>query len=62
MGIIQTAESGRVAAYIKEFTVDKEADIANLPTMPKCKPGSSALCIETSAVYVLGTDNQWHIL
>lgn len=37
----------------KEFIIDTEADLINLPT--KKYFGSAALCLETSDVYVLNT-------
>lgn len=62
MAVIQTAESGRCSAYIKEFMFDKKQDLDDLPVAPECKTGSIALCIETSEVFALGSDNVWHIL
>ena len=62
MAVIQTAESGRCAAYIKEFIFDKKEDLDDLPVIPECKAGSTALCIETSEIFVLGSDNVWHLL
>ena len=62
MAVIQTAESGRRAAYIKEFMFDKKEDLDELPVTPECKAGSTALCIETSEIFVLGSDNVWHLL
>ena len=45
----------------KEFIVDTDADIADLPTKGVA-PGSNCLVVETSDVYILGNDNEWHKL
>lgn len=57
-----TKQGNNVTAYLKEFIVDMQSDIDTLPTFPKCAIGSSCLVLETSDVYMLGNDNQWHVV
>lgn len=52
-------QSGKTTAYVTEFTVDKEDEIANLPIFPSCAKGSVCLCIEDSTVYILNGENEW---
>ena len=40
----------------KEFIVDTEAEVADLP---KCDPGSSALVTETGSVYIVNASGEW---
>ena len=42
----------------KEFIVDTDADIADLPT-EGIAPGSNCFVIETSTVYMLNNQNEW---
>lgn len=42
--------------YKRDFIVDTEADVANLP---ECSTGSSALVIESGAVYIVNTSGNW---
>ena len=49
MGINIYSNSGHTAYGIKEFIVDKFADIDKLPL--DCQPGSAALCLEDGKVY-----------
>ena len=49
MGINIYSNSGHTAYGIKEFIVDKIADINNLPL--DCQLGSAALCLEDGKVY-----------
>lgn len=44
----------------KKFIADTEADIANLPT--NVYAGSTALCVETSDVYVINTQGVWSVI
>lgn len=55
-------QGDHVTAYLKEFVVDKVADVKTLPTFPNCAIGSNCLVIENSSVYILGNDNEWHTL
>ena len=56
------SQGNNKTAYLKEFVVDTESEIAELPTFPKTAIGSNCLVIETSNVYILGNDNEWHKL
>ena len=42
----------------KEFIVDTDADITDLPTKGVA-PGSNCFVIETSTVYMLNNQNEW---
>lgn len=44
--------------YKKDFIVDTEADVAALP---KCCTGSSALVVESGAVYVVNASGEWAV-
>ena len=55
-------QSGRTTAYLTEFTVDKEDEIAELPVFPACAKGSICLCIEDLTVYILNGENEWVVL
>lgn len=47
------SQSGKTTVYLKEFVIDTRDDVKDLPvTIPE---GSSALCLEDSSVWVLGT-------
>lgn len=48
--------SPHLDAYIKEYIVDGEADIAHLP---ECCVGSSALAVETATVYMVNASGEW---
>ena len=52
-------QGGKTAAYLAEFTVDKEDEIAELPVFPACAKGSVCLCIEDSTIYILNGENEW---
>lgn len=52
-------QSGQERAYITEFIIDKEDEVANLPIFPQTAKGSTCLCIEDSSVYMLNGENQW---
>lgn len=54
MGINIYSNSGHTAYGIKEFIVDKIADIDDLPL--DCPPGSAALCLEDGKVYFCSQD------
>ena len=57
-----TNQGDHKTAYLKEFIVDTIADINSLPHFPNCAIGSNCLVIETSDVYMLGNDNEWHAI
>lgn len=40
----------------KEFILDAESDVANLP---ECAPGSTALVCATGKVYIVNASGQW---
>lgn len=42
--------------YKHDYIVDTESDIE---TMPKCSVGSSALVVETGAVYMVNASGAW---
>ena len=52
-------QNGKPTAYLTEFTVDKEDEIAELPVFPACAKGSVCLCIEDSTIYILNGENEW---
>lgn len=52
-------QGGRTDYNYKEYFVDTEADIANLPTDTSVCPGSIAYVIATGSVYVLNNEKQW---
>lgn len=45
-------------AYKKDYIVDTEADVANLP---QCCTGSSALVVESGAVYIVNATCVWAV-
>lgn len=59
MAVIQTSESGRSTAYLKEFIFESPQDLYKLPVAPECKIGSTAICFETSELFMLCSDNTW---
>ena len=52
-------QGGRTTAYLTEFIIDKEDEIAELPVFPACAKGSVCLCIENSTIYILNGENEW---
>lgn len=51
----------------RSFFADEEADVANLPTSDDdypngIVPGSDCMVIESSNVYILGSDGTWGVL
>lgn len=52
-------QSGKETTYVTEFVVDLLEDISNLPISPAVSPGSVAIVLENSSVYMLGNDNTW---
>ena len=54
---------GNVSYGVKEFVLDSFEDIATLPTnQNKVRPGSIALIIPTSEVYMLNNQYQWVLI
>lgn len=62
MGIARIKQKDTVNAYYTEYVIDKVSDIADLPKLSECAPGSVAICIENSEVYMLSTKGQWKII
>lgn len=50
-------QDGETLYGIKEFMLDTAADVADLPT--NIRPGSTALVIPTSEIYILNGEKQW---
>ena len=44
--------------YRRDYIVDTEADVANLP---QCCTGSSALVVESGAVYMVNASGVWAV-
>ena len=42
--------------YVCDYLCDAEADIS---TLPVCGAGSSAVCIDTGAIYLVNTQGVW---
>lgn len=51
-------QNDNISAYVTEFIVDTEADIATLPTKDVF-PGSTCIVAETSNVYILNSKKEW---
>lgn len=52
-----TSTSGHTAYGLKDFVIDKKADLQNLPVnMPM---GSTAFCIEDGSVYMINSSGEW---
>ena len=62
MAIARIKQKDTVNSYYTEFVIDYISDVAKLPSMPECAPGSAAICIENSEVYMLNTKGQWKLL
>ena len=52
-------QDGETLYGIKEFILDSEDDIKNLPTHNKVHVGSTALVIPTGALYMLNGSHKW---
>lgn len=50
-------QSGKVYTYVSEFACDTVADLQNLPQ--NAAPGSVAIIIATSQVYMKNSQGQW---
>lgn len=57
MGVYMSKQSNRTDYNLREYVLDTEADVANLPKTDA--PGSTAFVIETSAVYMCNTEGEW---
>ena len=54
-----THENGRAVYGLKNFILDTEAEVKNLPTDDMLIPGSTAFVISTSNSYMLNNQNSW---
>lgn len=52
------ANSRRIAYGVKQYTVDKEADLEKI-ILSTTSPGSIAFVLETSTKYVLNNKKEW---
>jgi len=57
MGYSIREQSGKEYVYVTEVACDTVADLATLP--PNFAPGSVAIIIDTSQVYMKKTDGTW---
>jgi len=63
MGYTRIKQQDHNNTYYTEFVIDKIEDIASLPTnFNQVAPGSVAICIEDSEVYMLNTKGRWEML
>lgn len=63
MGYTRIKQQDHNNTYYTEFVIDTVADLASLPTSPReVSPGSAAICIENSEVYMLTADKRWVML
>lgn len=53
-------QDGETLYGVKEFMCDTAADVADLPI--NIRPGSLAMVIPTSEIYVLNSQKKWVIL
>ena len=58
---ILTKQANMIEAYITESYVEREAEVATLPTIGR-RPCSIVICIDTGHVYVLNSKHQWSLL
>lgn len=48
--------------YAKQIIADKISDLQDLPKRANgAAVGSQCVCLEDSNLYVLGTDDEWHL-
>lgn len=60
MGYYIRANNGHIGTNIKEYVIDTVSDLNTLPTDTRqVGPGSAAICVENSAVYMLNTKGEW---
>ena len=55
--IITISNSGHTAYGLKEYVIDKKADLQDLPI--DIAIGSTAFCIEDSSVYMINSSREW---
>lgn len=56
---IRLRDKVNVADYM-EFVCDYEQDVMFLPSVDNCAIGSTAFVIDTSVLYMLGSDGRWY--
>ena len=60
--MVRITAQGNTKEYgVIEFVADTDADLTKIDTST-CSMGSTCLIVETSSVYMLGGDGQWHVL
>jgi hypothetical protein len=57
MGMNTISQSGHTAYGIKEFVVDTDDDVKNLPV--DIPMGSAALSIKSGHVFILNSQDEW---
>lgn len=58
MGFYLKQQSSRLDYSYKEYILDKEKDLDEVPIIG-CAPGSVCFVIETSDVYMLNSNKEW---
>ena len=58
MGFYLKQQSSRLDYNYKEYILDKERDLGEVP-ITGCSPGSVCFVIETSEVYMLNSNKEW---
>lgn len=56
-----TQQGDQTTTYLVSYTADYETDITDLP-IQGIAVGSTCFVIETSNVYMLGSDKIWHMI
>lgn len=51
------SNSGQTAYGLKDYVIDKKADLQDLPV--NVPMGSTAFCIEDSSVYMINSSGEW---
>lgn len=54
-------QNGQAVYGLVEFVIDNISDVTDLPT-ENTAPGSTAICIENSSVYILDHNKTWREL
>ena len=55
--IITSSNSGHTAYGLKDYVIDRKADLEDLPV--DVPMGSTAFCIEDSSVYMINGSREW---
>lgn len=55
-------QGDKTTTYLMSYVADTEADLTAEEISNTIAIGSTCLVIETSNVYMLGSDKQWHLL